>query len=70
MKMTSKGRYQTKLNKQTSWPFAKFSVIDTTGKTLGERSVCFTDTEQKADQVASALNFNYKPSEYGYKLVD
>ena len=66
---TTKGRYQTKQN-QSTHPPTRFSVIDTTGKTLGERSVCFTDTEKKADQVASALNFNHKPSEYGYKLVD
>jgi hypothetical protein len=61
-------RYQTIKNK-TSTPF-KFSVIDTDGKTLGDRFVCVTDTETKADFVASALNFNHRPRDYGYKLED
>jgi hypothetical protein len=68
--MVTKGRYQTAENEQERWPFAKFSVNDTEGKTLGERFICATDSEKKADQIAGALNFNYKPSEYGYKLVD
>lgn len=67
--MTTKGRYQTNKNKSTHPP-TRFSINDTHGKTLGERFVCCTDTEQKADMIAHALNFNYKPSEYGYKLVD
>jgi len=49
------GRFQVKRTKST-YPPAKFAVIDTTGKTLGERFVCTTDTIEKADIVASALN--------------
>lgn len=66
--MPAKNRYQTVKN-MSSYSLTRFSVIDTEGTTLGERHVCTTDTEQKANQVSSALNFNNRPSEYGYKLV-
>lgn len=49
-------RFQTKASKNPSAPYGKFSVINTNGETLGERFVCATDTEEKADLVASALN--------------
>lgn len=67
--MVTKGRYQTKENK-TTVPFARFSIVDTEGTTQGQRFIATTDTERKADHVASALNFNYRPRDYGFKLVD
>jgi hypothetical protein len=66
--VVTKGRYQTKRN-ETIVPYAKFTVVDTTGTTLGARFICATDTEKRADLVASALNFNHKPSDYGYELT-
>jgi hypothetical protein len=64
---TTKGRYQTHENKST---FFSWSVIDTEGKTLGERFMCGLKDEMKATQIANALNFNLNPRAYGYKLVD
>ena len=64
---TTKGKYQTHENKND---FFKWSVIDTDGKTLGERHMCACREEDKATQIANALNFNHKPGDYGYDLVD
>lgn len=55
MKTNQMNRYQVVKNKSTHPP-TRFSVVDTEGTTLGERYICATDTEQKANQVASALN--------------
>lgn len=67
--MVTKGRFQSMENTSYAPPYARFSVTDTEETTLGTRFICTTDTEEKADQVANALNFNAKPSDYGYKLV-
>jgi hypothetical protein len=70
--MTNKGRYQTVQTESSIGsiqPFARYQVIDTHGSTLGERFVAASDTELKADLIAHALNFNYKPGSYGYKLM-
>lgn len=63
----TKGRFQTHENKNE---FFKWSVVDTEGKTLGERFMCGTREEIDATRIANALNFNFKPSDYGYKLVE
>lgn len=65
--MVTKGRYQTHENKNK---FFSWSVVDTEGKTLGERHMCACKEEDKATHIANALNFNLKPSEYGYRLVN
>lgn len=67
--MVTKGRYQT-IKNVTTYPGARFSIVDTEGRTLGDRFIATTDTEAKADHVASAMNFNYRPSDYGFKWVD
>jgi len=64
---TTKGRYQTHENKNE---FFRWSVIDTEGKTLGERHIGAFREETKATHVADALNFYFRPSDYGYKLVN
>lgn len=61
----TKGRYQTLENKNE---FFKWSVIDTEGKTLGERFMCACREEIDATHIANALNFNYKPSDYGFRF--
>jgi hypothetical protein len=67
--MVTKGRYQTvkNANDKSMW---KFFIRDTDTEGNSSNVVCVAADEQKADHVASALNFNNKPSEYGYKLVD
>lgn len=62
MAITS-GRFQTHQNKNSVLPW---SVIDTTGKTLGERHMCACRNEIKATVIASALNFNERPEDYDY----
>lgn len=66
--MVTKGRYQTVHDKKTPSMW-KFWVKDTEAAPSAW-VICTTHTEQLADRVADAMNFNNKPSEYGYKLVD
>lgn len=66
---TTKGRYQTSRNANTKsiW---EWWVRDTEAIHPVDKIVCTAHTEMKADQVAAAMNFNNKPSDYGYILMD
>lgn len=48
-------RYEAKTSQRRTYPL-KHDIIDTIGKTLGERFIAVTDTKEKADLVANALN--------------